>query len=263
MGAPAFRHRDWLGTLYPKSAPEAEWLALYASKLDALELNSTFYGLPSEATLDRWIAETPDQFRFCPKVPRAISHELGSSELQASIYAFTTRLERLGRRLGPSFIQLSERVQPEHLSQLCAALDSFPEGFALAVEVRHAGWFASGVLRDDLLTELERRGVTAVITDVAGRRDVSHASLPTEHAFVRFVGEGGHETDAPRVAAWVARLLEWRTSGLGDAYFFVHQPDDVAAPQLLAIASTHAIAAGIPVPPVLLEPPPVEQLALF
>jgi hypothetical protein len=102
-----------------------------------------------------------------------------------------------------------------------------------------------------------------VITDVSGRRDVSHASLATPTAFVRFVGEGGHETDEPRVAQWMERLQSWQALGLQAAYFFVHQPDDIAAPQLLSIAARHAQALGIDVPSVPLERAAPSQLGLF
>jgi uncharacterized protein YecE (DUF72 family) len=195
LGAPAFRRRDWLGGLYPAGVDEAKWLGIYASKLDALELNSTFYGLPSESTLARWVAETPPEFRICPKLPRAISHELGSSELQARVAAFVTRIEALGERLGPALCQLPESAGPDALPQLRAALDCFPDDFSLALEVRHAGWFERGALREDLLDWLEARGIASVITDVSGRRDASHASLTSTTAFVRFVGEGGAVAD--------------------------------------------------------------------
>jgi uncharacterized protein YecE (DUF72 family) len=264
LGAPAFRHRDWVGTLYPATSSADDWLSLYAAKLSALELNSTFYGLPTEATLDRWIAQTPERFRICPKVPRAISHELSSPELQARVTAFATRMLRLGSRLGPGLLQLPERVGPESLPQLRAVLATFPEDFALAVEVRHPAWFETlGAVRDDLLSELESRALALVITDVSGRRDASHASITSPFVFVRFVGEGGHPTDEPRVASWISRLADWRAAGLAAAFFFVHQPDDIAAPQLLAIAATHANTAGICVPAVTLERAAVAQLDLF
>jgi uncharacterized protein YecE (DUF72 family) len=264
LGAPAFRHREWLGTLYPASSNAYDWLSLYASKLSAIELNSTFYGLPSEATLDRWIAQTPERFRICPKVPRTISHELTSPELQSRVTAFATRMLRLGSRLGPGLLQLPEHVGPDSLPQLRAALSNFPEDFALAVEVRHPTWFeTAGAVRDDLIAELEPRAMALVITDVSGRRDVSHSSITSPFVFVRFVGEGGDPTDESRVASWIARLAEWRASGLAAAFFFVHQPDDLAAPQLLAIASNHANSAGICVPNVALERAPIAQLDLF
>jgi uncharacterized protein YecE (DUF72 family) len=263
LGAPAFRHRDWLGTLYPTTSPADDWLSIYSSKLSALELNSTFYGLPSEATLDRWIAETPERFRFCPKVPRKISHELGSPELRDRLNTFTTRLLRLGSRLGPGLLQLPERVGPDALPQLRTVLALVPEDFALAVEVRHPAWFEAGAVRDDLLDELESRGMALVITDVSGRRDASHASITSPYVFVRFVGEGGHATDAPRAAAWITRLREWRAAGLSAAFFFVHQPDDVVAPQLLATTAELAKTAGVCVPSVTLETAASTQLDLF
>lgn len=263
LGAPAFRHRDWLGTLYPPHSSPDDWLGIYASKVSALELNSTFYGLPSEATLDRWIAQTPERFRFCPKVPRTISHELSSPELKSRVSLFATRMLRLGSRLGPGLLQLPERITPEQLPQLTAALAAFPEDFTLAVEVRHPDWFDSGGVRAALLDALEPRGLGLVITDVAGRRDASHAAITCPYTFVRFVGEGGDSTDATRVHAWIARLSEWRSGGLTSAFFFVHQPDDIAAPQLLAIASERARCAGICVPDVTLERQASTQLDLF
>jgi uncharacterized protein YecE (DUF72 family) len=263
LGAPAFRHRDWLGTLYPVKSNSDDWLSIYASKVSALELNSTFYGLPSEATLERWISQTPERFRFCPKVPRTISHELSSPELQARVTAFAERMLRLGNRLGPGLLQLPERVTPEQLPQLEAALATFPEDFALAVEVRHPAWFEGGAVLDALLDALEPRGLGLVITDVSGRRDASHASISCPYTFVRFVGEGGDATDTTRVQAWIARLAEWHSIGLSSVFFFVHQPDDILAPQLLAVASEHAQCAGICLPSCTLERGPTVQLDLF
>jgi hypothetical protein len=110
---------------------------------------------------------------------------------------------------------------------------------------------------------LEAHGMATVITDVAGRRDVCHATLSTPLAFVRFVGEGGHSSDGARSAAWLGRLAEWRAAGLQSAYFFVHQPDDILAPQLLAAVAEQARARGICVPAVPLETVERAQLDLF
>jgi uncharacterized protein YecE (DUF72 family) len=263
LGAPAWGHRDWIGTLYPPGSRPRDWLQLYAQKLGAIELNSTFYALPSHASLERWVSATPAHFRFCPKVPRAISHELESSELPARVAAFVACVSRLGVRLGTALLQLPESVAPAQLPLVAAALGAFPADFSLALEVRHPDWFEAAGLREGLLRLLERRGVATVITDVAGRRDVCHASLSTALGFVRFVGEGGHASDAPRCATWLARLAEWRAAGLDAAYFFVHQPDDIAAPQLLAVVSEQARARGIEVPAVPLEAVERAQLDLF
>ncbi|MBK8257620.1 MAG: DUF72 domain-containing protein [Polyangiaceae bacterium] len=138
-----------------------------------------------------------------------------------------------------------------------------PGDFDLAVEFRHASWFASGTLSDRAFAVLQKHRAGAVITDVAGRRDVCHAALPVPFVMVRFVGNNLHPTDFPRVDAWIARLVEWRSLGLGRAYFFAHQPDDGFAPETLAHFTTGARAAGVHIPEATIEPPPSPQLAFF
>jgi hypothetical protein len=115
--------------------------------------------------------------------------------------------------------------------------------------------------------------VAAVITCVAGRRDVCHASLTAPFTMVRFVGNGAgpakrdatsaaanalHPTDETRTAAWLDRLLEWRARGLESACFFVHQPDDVLAPELMASFATRARERGVDVPRIVLGSPQQE-----
>lgn len=95
----------------------------------------------------------------------------------------------------------------------------------------------------------ERRRSSVVITDVAGRRDVSHGSLTAPFAFVRFVGDDLHATDFTRLDAWVDRLISWRAQGLEEAYFFVHQTDDLLAPETLVHLVRRAREKGVELPP--------------
>lgn len=265
IGAPAWSRRDWLGKLYPKGTTARDWLRLYASQAGAIELNATFYALPDEATLDGWIEATPPAFRFCPKVPREVSHALGDAAAAGAQARFVERVRRLGGRLGPSLLQLSDGFPPSGLPVLEAALARFPDGFPLAVELRHPGWFTASGAREELLATLERRGAGTVITDVAGRRDACHGALTTPVAFVRWVGEAGHTSDGPRLEGWVDRLAAWRARGLRQAFLFVHQPDDVLAPEGMAVASSAARARGIEVPAISLVAgaAPARQLGLF
>lgn len=83
---------------------------------------------------------------------------------------------------------------------------------------------------------LRNRGVSAVITDVAGRRDVCHAQLTASTVLVRFVGNSLHPSDYTRVSEWSERLKYWIESGLESAYFFTHEPDNLLAPELAAFA---------------------------
>lgn len=258
LGAPAWSRREWLGRLYPRGSGPGDWLRLYAAQAGAIELNATFYAVPDEATLDSWVAATPPSFRFCPKVPRPISHDLDRGQ----VGAFVARLRRLGERLGPALLQLPETFAPAGLRALAALLQAFPADFRLVVELRHPGWFAEGVLIEEAAALLAEGGRGAVITDVAGRRDVCHGTLTAPFLLVRWVGHGGHPSDEPRLDGWLARLADWRARGLAEAYLILHQPDDQRAPESLVYAAAAAPRAGLAVPPISLVPPP-PQLSLF
>lgn len=259
-GAPAWGRKDWVGRFYPRGAAEKDFLRLYARKVGAIELNASYYRVPSEGVLDAWAAEVPEGFHFCPKVHQAITHRRALAESIPEARGFAERFLRLGRRLGPAFLQLPPSAGVDVLPGLDELLAALPAGFRVAVEFRHASWFRRGALCDRAFASLERRGAGAVITDVAGRRDVCHGSVTAPFVLVRFVGNNLHPTDAPRAGAWLDRLVEWRALGLESAYFFAHQPDDAFAPETLAHFTGIARERGLSMPAATLE---AAQLDLF
>ncbi|MFO0590683.1 MAG: DUF72 domain-containing protein [Polyangiaceae bacterium] len=252
-GAPAWARKDWLGKMYPLGTPDREFLRLYARRVDSIELNASYYRVPSEEVLDGWASEVPDRFRFCPKVHQSITHRRALEESARDGFDFAVRMLRLGRLLGPGFLQLPPWLDAGGLRGLDELLAALPEAFRVAVEFRHPSWFHRGALREDAVRVLEQRGAGAVITDVAGRRDVCHAAITAPFVIVRFVGNGYadrglHPTDLPRADVWLRRLVEWRALGLGEAYFFAHEPDDALAPELLTHVAQTARAEGLDVP---------------
>jgi uncharacterized protein YecE (DUF72 family) len=259
-GAPAWGRKDWLGRLYPRGTPDRDLLRVYAQRLGAIEFNASYYHVPTEAMLDAWAAEVPEAFHFCPKLHQSITHGPALAESIPEARDFAQRFLRLGPRLGPAFLQLPPWLGPEALPALDALLAAFPDEFRVTVEFRHPAWFSKRSLREDAVTVLERRGAGTVITDVAGRRDVSHAALTAPFVIVRWVGNSLDPTDLPRADVWLERLLEWRGLGLRHAYFFAHQPDDAFAPEILSHFVGRARERGIDLPAVTLEP---RQLDLF
>jgi uncharacterized protein YecE (DUF72 family) len=128
------------------------------------------------------------------------------------------------------------------LDAVLAALDG-----PAHVEFRHAEFFRRGVLHPAAAELLARRGAGAVITDVAGRRDVCHATLTVSELMLRFVGNGLHASDFTRIDAWLDRLADWHARGLRRVYAFVHQPDDHVAPELIRAIGERAGARGLAV----------------
>src|SRR5512141_3228628 len=75
IGCPIWSFKGWVGNFYPADTKPAEFLREYSRRVTTIEGNTTFYAVPAQKTVEGWVAETPETFRFCPKVPKAISHE--------------------------------------------------------------------------------------------------------------------------------------------------------------------------------------------
>lgn len=239
--------RVWLGTpswnagldaLWPPRTPPREHLAHYATRFPSVELNATFHALPERPRVDAWAREVPPGFRFCAKVPRAVSHE-GAGWADAAA-RYRDAWEGFGDRAGPGFFQAPPEAAPWHLAELLARVDALGPAVR-ALEVRHPGWFARGTLLPELHDALAARGLATCISDTPGRRDAVHGSLPGPVLVVRFLAVLGHPSTAARLAAWADRIRGWGRHGLTDVHFFVHQPDNLG---LLDIAAEAERAFG-------------------
>lgn len=235
IGATGWSVKEWVGKIYPKGTKPPEYLRHYTRQFNTIELNTTHYRIPDLFTVQHWHDEAEMDFRFCPKVLQTISHAADLGTYGDLIQRFCEAMGGLGSKLGPCFIQLPPYFSVEKIGVLEAFLKQFT--LPLAVEVRHESWFSNQVNTQRLFELLEKYGVSTVITDVAGRRDVAHMRLTTDKVLVRFVGNDLHPTDFTRLDEWALRLSDWFSSGLNECYFFTHEPDNLLAPDLAAAFS--------------------------
>ncbi len=142
VGTSGWDYRHWRsGVFYPDGLDSAARLRHYATIFDCVELNSTFYHTPREATLHGWRERTPAGFLFAYKGARAITHVrrlAGAEELVERVLA---RAALLGEKLGPVLWQLPPS-SPCDLERLAAFLALLPAGHRYAFEFRHPSWFA-------------------------------------------------------------------------------------------------------------------------
>lgn len=265
VGATGYNMKAWVGRWYPAGTPERQFLACYSQRFNTIEFNTTHYRIPDTATVARWRTAVPDDFRFCPKIPQTVSHARRLTDAQGDMEQFCAAILGLGDALGCCFMQLPPHVGPERLTDLARFLEVFAPKIPLAVEVRHPAFFADADAGRALFSLLHACQTAAVITDVAGRRDVCHGRLTTRRTLIRFVGNALHPTDFSRTRAWAERLAYWAEKGLEEAYFFGHEPDNLLAPELAAFAVEtfrqhlpHAQLRG-PTPEML----PATQMTLF
>lgn len=249
VGGTGWGDAAWIGPVYPPGARSRDLLRLYAERFTTVELNSTFYGVPSASTLARWREETPTGFLFSPKVHQSVSRAGSPIEAHDGLAAFCAAMLPLGDRLGPAFLQLPPAFGPDRLAGLASVLRAVPAGLRLAVELRHPAWFRDQVLLDEAFDVFRERGVGAVITDVLGRRDVSHAALPVPWTLVRLVVDSALPSTADRIGAWADRLSRWIGAGLDGIHLFVHEREHVRTARSVADLSEALNArAGLDLP---------------
>src|SRR5262249_29580911 len=152
-----FSYASWKGKFYPATLPGSKMLVHYASRLNGVELNGSFYRTPPEATLLSWAAQTPAGFRFCMKANRGLTYSAEGFDRVGLARLFTTRIAALGERLGPVLLQF-----PPTRQKNLALLDSLLAALArpAAAEFRHESWFAS-----DTYEVLREHGGALVVTD--------------------------------------------------------------------------------------------------
>lgn len=266
VGATGYHTKAWVGHWYPSGTPERRFLACYGRLFNSIEFNATYYRIPDIAAVMRWRQAVPDDFRFCPKVPQVVSHATRLTDAYASMEQFCEVVWGLGNRLGCCFMQLPPHFGPQRLEDLAAFLAAFASKIPLAVEVRHPAFFADAEAGRALFSLLRQCRTAAVITDVAGRRDVCHGRLTARRTLIRFVGNALHPTDFSRTRAWAERLAYWANNGLEEVYFFGHEPDNLLAPELLAFC-VEVFRQYLPEAqlrgPDFRTPPPSQQMTLF
>lgn len=192
--------------------PGGSHLARYARRLNAVEINSSFYRPHRRATYERWAQATPDDFRFAVKVPRAITHERRLAGCADLLDRFTAEVTGLGDRLGVLLVQLPPRAAFDadtagrFFDELQARLAA-----PVACEPRHASWFAP-----PLDTWLTARHIARVAADPA---PVTGAGTPGGWpglAYFRWHGAPKiyySDYDAAALAALQARLAAAQTRG--------------------------------------------------
>jgi len=226
--------RAVLSGFYPRGTKDE--LSYYATQFNSIELNATFYRSPSPEQVLTWKNKTLGDFKFFPKIPQSISHYSRLLGTREKVAAFTDAISFFEEKLGMCFLQLHDNYKPKDFDRLAEFIAHFPAGIPLALEVRNESWFVDSRIAERLYTLLEQYGVTNVLVDTAGRRELLHMRLTTAVAFIRFVGTN-HPSDYQRLEEWVELLSRWKEAGLQKLYFFIHQDIALGDPLL----ATHFI----------------------
>ena len=225
-------NRQELKNFYPRGTKDE--LAYYATQFNAIELNATFYRMFPPEQFAQWYEKTPKGFKFFPKVSQMISHlRRLNDKIYPYIDTYLDAVIQLREKRGTIFLQMHSNFGPKNWDRVVRFVEYWPKEVALAIEFRHADWFADAAVAQELYHLLESNNIANVLVDTAGRRDLLHMRLTNNEAFIRYVG-ANHPSDYSRLDDWVEKLQEWVAAGLSRIHFFVHQNLEEASPLLSA-----------------------------
>ena len=212
VGTSGWQYRHWKGTFYPSEISKSEWFGHYASHFDTVEVNNTFYNLPSAETFDHWRAAAPDGFLYTLKFSRYGSHIKRLKDPADIIGTFMERARRLGEQLGPILVQLPPTWYPGS-GRLRVFLDAAPADQRWALEFRNGEW-----LRDNVFDVLRDHNAALCVHDLIP----DHPRVVTaDWVYLRFhgAGDGGDYTHQALTAA-AERIKKHLADGLDVFAYF-------------------------------------------
>lgn len=180
IGTSGWHYDDWRGRFYPEKMPKSQWLAYYSARFLTVELNNTFYRLPSEKAVANWHDTAPADFTYSVKVSRFITHIKKLNDVSEPLANFMSRMAILKNKLGPLLYQLPPGLHRND-ELLTEFLNGLPRAYRHVIEFRHESW-----LDEQVFDILRKYNVGLCVFDMP---DLSCPLLATsDFAYIRFHG---------------------------------------------------------------------------
>ena len=209
LGCSGWNYEHWRnGVFYPAGLPTSRWLSYYAERFETVELNSSFYRLPTRRSAEHWAAETPDSFIFTVKVSRYLTHVVRLRDTRAHLARLLERIQPLAQssKLGPLLWQLPPTFRRDD-QRLATMLGELPVTLRHAIEFRHPSWLEPPVL--ELLRE---HRVALVVGDRPNAPETRQPEPTADFAYVRFhYGSAGRQGNYSQreLEDWAATIKSW------------------------------------------------------
>lgn len=225
IGTSGWIYKDWHTAFYPSGTKTKDLLRYLSTQFSTVELNASFYRLPTERAIANWRDTVPEHFVFAVKGSRLITHFLKLRDAEAALAVFADRVAPLGKKLGPVLWQLPPQLKKD-ACRLADFLDVLPEEWLHAVEFRDRSWY------DDEITEMLHRAKVS-------RAWVSSLALPADttmtgrFVYLRFHGlQQGYRHNYTReeLEHWAAALVRAARKGQS-AFVYFNNDGDARAPE--------------------------------
>ena len=216
IGTSGYNYPEWRGSFYPEKFPTAKMLPFYCQHFSTVEINYTFYRMPTASTLAGWAAQTPPGFVLGLKASRRITHDRRLRDVGEPLAHFLDIGRTLGDKLGPVLFQLPPNFKKD-VERLADVLAQLPRDLRHAFEFRHASWHA-----DDVYEHLAKANAALCIADSEA---LSTPLVPTaDWGYLRLRDEGYTDADLSRWADAIRHLGgRWRDTFV----YFKHEESGI------------------------------------
>jgi uncharacterized protein YecE (DUF72 family) len=231
IGTSGWNYPHWKRRFYPEGLSSSNWLGCYARRFSTVEINNTFYNLPSASTFAGWREGVPEGFIFAVKASRYITHMKKLKDPKESLERFFERVHNLGERQGPVLFQLPPRWHRDR-ERLEGFLEALPAGKPFAFEFRDTSWH-----HEQTYAALEAHNAAFCIYDLAGV--TSPKRVTADFVYVRLHGPGGAyqgSYGARALAEWAEAFRAWNLEGRSVFCYFDNDQDAYAAHNALELA---------------------------
>jgi len=220
-GTSGYSYPEWKGTFYPEKFAAKDMLRYYAERFETVEINNTFYRMPTEALLRGWAEQVPEAFTFVLKAPKRITHDRRLKDCAELVGYFTQTAGTLGARLGPLLFQLPPNFRKD-VPLLRDFLAQIPQGPRVAVEFRNATWFD-----DETWDALRVRGAALCVADT-GEEPVVPLVATADWGYLRLRRENFSDEE---LRNWTERI---EAQPWNEAYVFLKHEEEGKGPKLAA-----------------------------
>lgn len=216
VGTSGYNYPEWKGSFYPADLSASKMLSYYAERFSSVEINATFYRMPSKKAIEGWAAGTPEGFTFVLKAPKRITHEARLKGVEDPLRYFCETARGLGPKLGPFLFQLPPFLKKD-LKSLGDLLSLFPPDLMAVFEFRHLSWFS-----EDVYDLLRSKNAALCIADTGkGTTPV----LPTaDFGYFRLRDEGYSDAELMKWSGIVKETCgSWRQAFI----YFKHEESGI------------------------------------
>jgi uncharacterized protein YecE (DUF72 family) len=220
VGTSGYNYPEWKGSFYPADLPTTKMLPFYAGKFPTVEINYTFYRMPTPKLIAGWRAQVPPEFRFTLKAPKRITHDrrLRPGDVAESVQGFITAAAELGPQLAALLFQLPPNFKKD-VPLLKEFLSLLPPKTTAAFEFRNASW-----LEEEVFDALRARNIALCIADSEARETPLVATA--DYAYLRLRDEGYGDTE---IAQWTDTARKLSETARDVFVYFKHEDEGKGA----------------------------------